>query len=195
MFTAWASFILVGVTAVFAYHIGQGWRTGIVRFPMSFLVFQEVERARSPENFWGIMVVNAVAAIVALVAAAFVAWEVLPLSKKPVERLSSLNGCYEGEGLPDFMRPRVHWAFRVTDGVIFDRNGKAVSSIRLHESTSEVTSVTFSPGILISVDEHKASMVYPGDTVAGKAYLSGSRAKIALADDWGNLMLATSCGS
>jgi hypothetical protein len=194
MFTAWASFILVVITAVFAYHVGQGWRTGIVRFPMSVLVFQEFERERSPENFWGIMVANAVGAIVALIAAAFVAWEVLPLSKKPVDHLSSLNGCYEGQGLPDFMRPRIHWAFRVADGVIFDRHGKAVSSIRPHESTSEVTSVTFSPGILISVDEHKASMVYLGETVTGKAYLNGNRAKIALADDWGNLMQSTSCG-
>ena len=194
MFTAWASFILLGITAIFAYHVGQGWRTDIVRFPMSILVFQEFERDRSPENFWGIMVVNAVGAIAALVAAAFVAWEVLPLSKKPIEHLSQLNGCYEGEGAPDFMRPRIHWTFRVTGGVIFDRHGKAVSTISLHESTREVTSVKFSPGILISVDEHKASMVFPGVTVTGKAYVNGSRAKIALADDWGNLMLSTSCG-
>src|SRR6476620_263629 len=168
MFAAWASFILVCLTAVFAYHIGQGWRTGIVRFPMNILAFQEFERDRSPENFWGIMIVNAACAVAALIAGAFVAWDVLPLSKKPVDHLSSLNGCYEGEGLPDFMRPRIHWTFRVTDGVIFDRHGKAVSRIRLHVSTPEVTSVTFSPGILISVDEHKASMIYPGETVRGK---------------------------
>lgn len=165
-----------------------------MRFPMSILIFEEFERDKSPENFWGVMAVNVVGAIVALVAAAFVAWEVLPMSKKPVDRLQSLNGCYEGQGLPDFMRPRVHWAFRVADGVIFDRSGKAISKIQLRNGTSEATIVTFTPGILISVDEHKASMVYPGDTVAGQAYLSGSRAKIALANDWGDLMQTTSCG-
>lgn len=192
--TMLASFVLVGVAAIFAHHIWLGWRTSIVRFPLSVLVFQEFERDQSPENFWGIMVVNVFSSIVALVAAAFLAWNALDASARPIDRIQSLNGCYEGEGLPDFIRPRVHWAFRVTDGVIFDRAGKAVSSIRLHDDTSKMTSVTFSPGILISVDEHKADMVYPGDTVAGKAYLSGSRAKIALADDWGNLMQTTSCG-
>lgn len=194
MLTAWASIILFGIAAVFAYHTGRGWRTGIVRFPMSILVFQEFERDKSPENFWGIMVVNVVGAFLALAAAAFVAWEELPMSKKPVDRLQSLNGCYEGQGLPDFVRPRVHWAFRVTDGVVFDRSGKAVSHILLRDSTSELTSIIFSPGILISVDEHKATTVFLGETVAGKAYLSGSRAKIAIADDWGNLMQTTSCG-
>ena len=194
MLTAWASIIFVGIAAVFAYHTGLGWRTGIVRFPMSILAFQEFERDKSPENFWGIMVVNVLGAFVALAAAAFVAWEVFPISKKPIDRLPALNGCYEGQGLPDFMRPRVHWAFRVTDGVVFDRSGKVVSHIHLHDSTSQLTSITFAPGILISVDEYKASTVYPGETVAGKAYLSGGRAKIAIADDWGNLMQTTPCG-
>ena len=191
--TAWATFILVGIAAVFAFHAGRGWRTGIVRFPMSLLVFQEFERDKSPENFWGVMALNLVGYIVALAAAAFVAWGVLPTSKKPVDQLQSLNGCYQGQGLPDFMRPPMHWNFRVANGVIFDRHGNAVSRIRLGDSTTEVTSVTFSPGILISVDEHKNGMVDRGDTVAGKAYLSGSHAKIAVADEWADLMQTTTC--
>jgi hypothetical protein len=193
MFTGGAAFTLVAIAAVFAYHAGLGWRTGIVRFPMSLLVFQEFERDKSPENFWGIMVLNIVGYFVALAAAGVVAWGVLPTSKRPIDRLLSLNGCYEGQGLPDFMRPSMHWDFRVANGVIFDRHGNAVSNIRLGHSTTGLTPVTFSPGILISVDEHKYGMVYPGDTVAGKAYLRGSRAMIAVADGWGNLMQTTSC--
>jgi hypothetical protein len=193
MFTAWATIILVGIAAVFAYHAGRGWRTGIVRFPMSILVFQEFERDRSPEHFWGIMILNVVGYFVALAAAGVVAWGLLPASMRPVDRLQSLDGCYEGQGLPDFMRPPMHWDFRLANGVIFDRHGNAVSNIRLGESTREFTPVTFSPGILISVDEHKEGMVYRGDTVAGKAYFNGNRAKIAVADDWGDLMQTTSC--
>ena len=193
MFTAWATFILVGIVAIFAYHAGIGWRTGTVRFPMSLLVFQEFEREQSPENFWGIMVLNVVGYFVALAAAGVVAWGLLPTSKRPVDRLQSLNGCYEGQGLPDFMRPPMHWDFRVANGVIFDRHGKAVSNIRLGHSSTKVTPVTFSPGILISVDEHKNGMVYLGNTVEGKAYLSGRGARITVADEWGDLMQTTSC--
>jgi len=194
MFTALESFILAGIAGVFGYHIWLGWRTRIVRFPMSLLVFQEFERDESPENFWGVMVVNTFGLGAALFAAVFVVWGALGVSARPIDRLQSLNGCYEGEGSPDFMRPPVHWAFRISNGVVYDRMGKAVSKIRLVGSTSRETSLTFSPGILTSDDEHKEMMVYPGDTVAGKAYLSGSRAKITLADDWGQVMLTTSCG-
>lgn len=161
---------------------------------MSLFVFQEFERDESPENFWGIMALDTVGSVTALVASAFVAWEVLPFSDKPIDRLQSLNGCYEGQGLPDFMRPRVHWTFRVNEGRIFDRARNEVSSIRLHYIKSGRTVVTFSPGIRISEDEHKSSVVERGDTGTGQAFLNGSRAKIALADDWGDLMQTTSCG-
>jgi len=72
-FSIWASLVLVGVAVVFGYHIWLGWRTGIVRFPLSVLVFQEFEREESPENFWGIMVVDAIGLVVALAASVFVA--------------------------------------------------------------------------------------------------------------------------
>src|ERR1700756_194 len=95
-FTAWESFVLAGIAAVFAYHIWIGWRTRIARFPMSLLVFQEFERDQSPENFWGVMVVNTVGLTVALFVAAFVAWGAFGESAKPVAGAQSLNGCYEG---------------------------------------------------------------------------------------------------
>jgi hypothetical protein len=69
--------VLIGVAAVFAYHLWLGWRTGIVRFPLSVLVFQEFERDRSPENFWGIMIVNIFGIITALIVATLAFWRVL----------------------------------------------------------------------------------------------------------------------
>jgi hypothetical protein len=193
-FHAWESFILAGIAAVFGYHIWLGWRTRIVRFPVSVLAVQEFERDQSPENFWGVMALNGLGLVAALFAAGFVAWGALAADAKPIGRLQSLDGCYEGQGSPDFMRPPFHWTFRVANGVIFDRAGKGVSNIRLLGTKDRMTVVSFSPGILIADDEHKASNVYAGDTVAGNAYESGNRTKIALADDWGNLMQTTSCG-
>jgi hypothetical protein len=190
----WWNLILLGIAGVFGYHAWLGWRTRIVRFPMSVLTFQEFEYDQSPGNFWGIMIVDLLGAAAALIASVFVAWNALAVTDKPIDRLQSLNGCYEGEGLPDFMRPPVHWAFRVEDGVIYNRAGRAVSDIRLLGSTSRTTSIAFSPGILVSSNEHKESTVYVGNIVAGDASLHGSHAKIALADDWGQVMQTTSCG-
>ncbi|WP_294198267.1 hypothetical protein [uncultured Sphingomonas sp.] len=61
--------MMVAVVAVFSYHVLLGWRTGIVRFPMSILAMQEFDRARSPANFWGIMMLDIFCAVVAFVAA------------------------------------------------------------------------------------------------------------------------------
>jgi hypothetical protein len=55
-----------------------------------------------------------------------------------------------------------------------------------------MTSIAFSPGIRVSDNEHKELTIFRGDTVTGKAYLTGRRAKIALPDDW--VMQSTSCG-
>jgi hypothetical protein len=112
----------------------------------------------------------------------------------PIGRLDALNGCYEGEGSPDFMRPPVHWAFRIADGVIADRAGKTLSRVTLARTMASMTAVTFSPGIRITVDEHKGSTVVAGDTVSGAAYLLRGRPIIRLRDDWGHVMKRTSCG-
>jgi hypothetical protein len=194
MFEAFESLFFAGVAGIFLYHAWLGWRTRIVRFPVSVLAVEEIERDRSPLNFWMVMAADLLGSTLALVAAAWIAWTTLAPFARPVERLQSLNGCYEGEGLPDFMRPPVHWAFRIADGVIFDRSGKAVSKVSLAGRTSTSTSLVFSPGIFLADDEHKESMVYPGDTMSGKAYLSGNLARIALADEWGDVMQTTSCG-
>jgi hypothetical protein len=113
---------------------------------------------------------------------------------KPVEYLTDLNGCYEGKGSPDFMRPPVHWAFRISDGLISDRAGKPVSKIGLTASGSRTSSVTFSPGIYVTDDEHKELTVIGGDTRLGTAYLLGGRAIIVLHDASVTVMRTTSCG-
>jgi hypothetical protein len=194
MFAAWESFILVGIAGVFGYHIWLGWKTGAVRLPLSMLAFEEFERHRNPSNFWGIMTVDLIGLISALAGAAYIALSALPAyNAKSIARLQSLNGCYESDGLPEFMRPPVHWVFRITNGVIFDRTGNAVSKIRLLKSTPSMTSIAFYPGIVISSDEHKMSKIYVGDTIAGKAYASGGREKIALTNDWGDIFHRASC--
>jgi hypothetical protein len=113
---------------------------------------------------------------------------------KPIAQMSALNGCYEGEGTPDFVRPSIHWALRITDGLITDRSGKPISKVRVSGSTSSKTAVTFSPGILITDNEHKEMTVMEGDTVSGAAYLLRGRPIIRLRDDWGTVMQGTSCG-
>lgn len=63
--------VLFGVAAVFGYHTVIGWRTEIVRFPLSILVVEEFERERSAANYWGIMAVDSIAAIAAFGGALF----------------------------------------------------------------------------------------------------------------------------
>ena len=191
---AWMCFVLLGVAGVFGYHLWLGWRTRIVRFPMSVLSLQEFEHDQSPANFWGVMAANLIGLAAALAVAIFFLGSVVVTSPRPIAELRTLDGCYEGEGLPDFMRPPVHWAMRLDNGVVSNRAGEIVSQLRLLGSTKTKTSVAFSPGILISVDEHKSSTTYPGDTVRGTAYLIGGRATITLASDWGDVLLKTTCG-
>ena len=52
--------------AVFAYHAWLGWKTGTVRFPLSAFGMEEFERDRSAANFWGIVILDLVAALAAL---------------------------------------------------------------------------------------------------------------------------------
>lgn len=187
-------FVLLGVSGVFGYHLFLGWRIRVVRFPMSVLSLQEFEHDQSPANFWGVMAANLIGLLAALAAAVFFLESVVVISPKPIAELRTLDGCYEGEGLPDFMRPSVHWALRIDNGVVSNRAGEVVSRLRLLGSTETKTPIAFSPGILISVDEHKSSTTYPGDTVRGAAYLRGGRATITLASDWGDVLLKTTCG-
>lgn len=176
---------------------GQLWsarRTRTIRFPLSLFAAEEFERDGAPAAFWGVAALDGLVALLALSAAAYLAWILFPVARRPVDDLHTLDGCYEGEGLPDFMRPPVHWAFRLSNGTLFDRAGRPVSTIRLAGRTKAFTRVTFAPGIVVSSDEHKRSAVYAGDTVAGQAYLSGGQVRLALDDDWPDLMLKTSCG-
>jgi uncharacterized membrane protein len=72
-YALWGSFVFVGIAGIFGYHIWLGWRTGIVRLPLSVLVFQEFEREDNPQNFWGIMTLDAIGLIAAIAAAVFFA--------------------------------------------------------------------------------------------------------------------------
>jgi hypothetical protein len=174
----------------FGYHALLGWRTHIVRFPLSVLAIEEFEHDENPAYFWGVMTLDILGALAAIAVAAYIGLSNFNWSAEPIHRFQSLNGCYEGQGLPDFMRPPHHWSLRITDNVIIDRDGKDVSKIRLGASRANMTPVTFSPGILIA---GKPQTVLVGDTVAGEAYLAGGRITIALADEWGNVMQQTSC--
>jgi hypothetical protein len=113
---------------------------------------------------------------------------------RPVERLAALNGCYEGEGLPDIMRPRVHWHFRLHDGNVIDRAGLTVSRVILGKAEDKSTPVSFTPGINPSFDEHRVAAVFPGTAIAGSAYLRESSVVIVLDDEEGSIWEKTSCG-
>lgn len=187
------SAILFGIGLVFAFHAWLGLRTQTVRFPMSIFTFQEFDRGESPANFWGILILNLIGAVLCLgVSAAMVVSSIAPF-RRPIGSISALNGCYEGEGSPDFMRPRIHWIFRLNEGVVVDRIGNRVSEVKLNGNTGNLTYLTFSPGILVSVDKHKSSTVYRGDIITGKAYSSGATRNIILDNDWGEVLNSTSC--
>lgn len=190
MIAAWGIFVLCGIAATFGYHVMIGWRTRVVRLPLSLLTIEEFDRDQNPEYFWGIMVLDILGLVASSAIAVYVALSAANISTEPINRLQILNGCYEGQGFPDFMRPPHHWSLRITDGVIIGRDGNAISKIRLSARTADMTAVAFSPGILIG---GKPETVLLGDTVSGKAYLKYGRATVVFADDWGNVMQQTSC--
>jgi hypothetical protein len=189
----WLAVALLGVAGVFGYAAWAGWKSGITRLPLSLLAIEEFERGHSP-HFWPVTAFNAVVSTLALAAAGFAAWTVFGVRPQPIENLQALNGCYEGEGMPDSMRPRNRSkAFRIADGVIFDREGRAVSTIRLLESTSSATRIGFSPGILISTGRAKQLVISAGSTEAAEAYTRGGRAYISIPDRLFDIH-TTSCG-
>ena len=109
---------------------------------------------------------------------------------KPVVGIGTLNGCYEGVGLPDIIRPPRHWTFSIRDGVISDRSGHQVSTIRLGPDAGNSTRVAFSPGILIAGKPEDVSV---GQAMGGRAYIKRGIVRIAVPDETGDLMQKTSC--
>ena len=140
-------------------------------------------------NFWS-AIVRIFLILAVLSFAAVGVWDKFVPYWKPVESLKSLDGCYEGEGLPDLIRPPRHWIFLISNGVIVDRKGHDVSKIRLGRSEASLTHVTFSPGILIA---GKPADMLIGDTLTGKAFVRRNIVSIALGDESGNLMQKTAC--
>jgi hypothetical protein len=128
-------------------------------------------------------------AIIVLMMIVVPIWGVLT-PHTPIESLQSLDGCYEGEGLPDFMRPPRHWSLRIANGTLIDRAGAEIAKIHLGGSGNRETPVMFSSGILVA---GKPATVTAGDTVTGKAYLKGSRVTIVLADELRQVLLNTTC--
>ena len=128
-------------------------------------------------------------AIVVVVMIAVPIWNVLT-PHTAIHDIRSLDGCYEGEGLPDLMRPHRHWSLRIGNSTLTDRAGAEIAKIRLSGSGERETPVAFSPGILVA---GKPATVMAGDTFTGKAYLKGSRATITLADELQQVLLKTTC--
>jgi hypothetical protein len=128
-------------------------------------------------------------AIIVLVMIVVPIWGVLT-PHTPIDSLRSLDGCYEGEGLPDFMRPSRHWSLRIANGTLIDRAGAEIAKIRFSGSGDHETQVAFSPGILVA---GKPATVMAGDTLKGNAYFSGSRVTIVLADERRQMLLKTTC--
>ena len=112
------------------------------------------------------------------------------LCGKPVVGIEALNGCFEGVGLPDIILSPRHWAFSVRNGVISDRSGHQVSTIRLGSDAGESTRIAFSPGILIAGKPEDVSV---GEAMGGRAYIKRGIVRIAVPDETGNLMKKTSC--
>ncbi|HVR90817.1 MAG TPA: hypothetical protein VHG29_06970 [Novosphingobium sp.] len=116
-------------------------------------------------------------------------WGVLA-PRTAIDNLRSLDGCYEGEGLPDFMRPPRHWSMLIKNGTLIDRTGAEIARVRLSGRGDHETPIAFSPGILVG---GKPATVMAGDTTTGKAYLSGSRVTVVLADELRQVLLKTTC--
>lgn len=190
----WLLFIVVAIAMLFAHQVWRGWRTGVVRFPVSVLAVEALERERAPTMFGLVMAADLLGAAAAMGVAIACGASAFPRPSLPIATIADLDGCYEGEGLPDFMRPPVHWEFRVAKGVLSDRRGQAMSTIRLLGRTAHATAIGFSPGISLAYDEHKNPIVDPGDIVSGQAYSRGGRTTIALGDDLGEVLPRTSCG-
>lgn len=55
--------ILILVAGVFAYHAARGLGSGVVRFPVSLLASEEIEREQNQSMFWAVVAVNIVAAV------------------------------------------------------------------------------------------------------------------------------------
>jgi hypothetical protein len=110
-----------------------------------------------------------------------------------VHDVRALDGCYEGDGLPDFMRPSKHWAFKLRNGALLDRSGAVISHISLGQLGPKSTKVVFSPGIRLTEDQSKFLIATRGGIVSGWAMLDPGRATILLNADLRSPMQTTAC--
>jgi hypothetical protein len=69
--------VVGGIAVVFGYHLVSGWRTGVVRFPVSVLTVEEFDRERSAANYWGVMMLDACGAAVAAAACVYGLWRTI----------------------------------------------------------------------------------------------------------------------
>ena len=153
------------------------------------LAFLELTTDTYTMRSWG-NILRAVFILAVLFVLAITVWDKFFPYGKPAAGIEALNGCYEGVGLPDIVRPSRHWAFGVRNGLIVDRSGNQVSTIRLGPEETNSTRITFSPGILIAGKPEDVSV---GETLGGMAYVKRGVVRIAVPDETGDLMQKTSC--
>ena len=173
----------VGIGVESGQAISNGWPRTFVLALVKFTADTNAMRS------WG-DILRAVFIFVVMVVLGITFWDEYFPYGKPVVGVKTLNGCYEGVGLPDIIRPPQHWAFSVHDKVISDRSGNQVSTIRLGPVVANSTRITFSPGILVAGKPQDVSV---GETVGGRAYFKRGTVRIAVPDETGDLMQKTSC--
>jgi hypothetical protein len=91
------------------------------------------------------------------------------------------------------MRPRHHWALRVRDGIIYNREGEQVSVINIVGQSKTSTTVTITPGIIISSNERKATDVFPGSVFSATTFLQGSNAAFVFENGYSNMIKKIDC--
>lgn len=112
---------------------------------------------------------------------------------RPARSVRELNACYEAVGLPDFMRPRVHWALRIDDGRIFDRSDRIVSTAVVGRAGPKSTELRFQPGVLLTDDEHKMMTIVTGDVSSGWVSVDQNGPTIILNDEDRTILQPTAC--
>jgi hypothetical protein len=153
------------------------------------LAFQQVAQYLCVVRFWS-AVLRILLIFAVLIFVGFDVRDRLVPYGEPVRSVQLLDGCYEGRGLPDFIRPARHWIFSIKSGVIGDREGSPISRVFLGNRKANMTSVTFSPGILIA---GKPADVTQGQTVEAKAFIRRGLVSMSLEGEAGEEVQQTSC--
>jgi hypothetical protein len=91
---------------------------------------------------------------------------------KPISRIAELEGCY-------FAGSSQTPAFEIRGAEL--RSPQTRSTLSISASHSDSTVLNFSPGIRVTDDERKSTVIVAGDEIAGLAFERGSNRYILLA--------------